>query len=136
MGDKDKNGTLDASELASCIKEMPHYTAYSPLPVAPVDFSSVDYDVLANHFLEAFDVNQDGKISKSEWIVARASYLSLFIFQAQYKADSLPFASPPVLYEPPMGVPRSADSKKRKKKKKKKSGGEYLVLATLMTIFM
>lgn len=141
--DKDKNGTLDASELASCIKEMPHYNIYSPLPVATVDFSSVDYDVLANHFLEAFDVNQDGKISKSEWIVARASYISLFIFQAQYAADNLPF-----LYEPPMGVPTSAGAclaprvrkakvkKARKASKQKKSGGETLVLATIMAIFI
>merc|ERR1712187_39896 len=56
----------------------------------------------------AFDVNHDGKISKAEWIVSRAAFLSLFILSQQYTSAPLPQRFPSacsMTYEPAWGMP-------------------------------
>jgi Ca2+-binding EF-hand superfamily protein len=106
--DTDHNSMLDVAELSACLSQKVSYAPLVPCPSPFFDHSSIDFEALAKHFVELFDVNQDGGISKAEWIVARAAYLSLFIVSSQYTGSALPMRAPSntmLTYQSPYGAP-------------------------------
>jgi len=85
MFDRDDSGELDAAELSMCMQQSLKET--NPLVQAPD--MGVDFEQMSKHFLNSFDVNQDGKISLPEWLVSCAAFESTFLLASFYQ-EKLP----------------------------------------------
>eukprot|EP00812_Abedinium_dasypus_P009364 NODE_3058_length_836_cov_195.430218.p1 GENE.NODE_3058_length_836_cov_195.430218~~NODE_3058_length_836_cov_195.430218.p1 ORF type:complete len:233 (+),score=48.02 NODE_3058_length_836_cov_195.430218:3-701(+) len=145
-GDLDGNGFLDAAELASAMEA-------SVTSEAANFATTTNFAEMADHFISAFDLQPDGKISPAEWLVARAAWLSTHIATQFYMPQPLPakiasgtcVAIPPMAPLPdeiapmPMAMPRSKPLRARrpaireKKKKKKKKTSDLVVAVGLAT---
>lgn len=160
--DADSSGTLDATELSKAMMKAncppgtdatgapapaplygsPPYGAPSySFPGAP----ETDYEEIAKHFLDAFDVDSSGTISRSEWLVARAAFQSTRMTSSFYLQACLPTKPVHPVLEPltatsgvPVAYPYDLMSqssfkehqrpKKKKAVKKKKTTGSELGL--------
>lgn len=85
--DLDYSGTLDVNELSKAMEDAtsgvtPCYNYGAP--------PTLDYEAMAKHFIDAFDIDSNGIISLAEWLVARAAFQSAFCTSAFYMQASLP----------------------------------------------
>mmetsp|Transcript_42214 Transcript_42214/g.99080 ORF Transcript_42214/g.99080 Transcript_42214/m.99080 type:complete len:621 (+) Transcript_42214:24-1886(+) len=104
--DKDGTGELDAAELAACMEwsvqdGMPH--------VHRVFRKGIDYDEMAKHFIECFDVNVNGRISAAEWLVACAAFQSTFLVRESATGPPRPDPTAAYGFDYPYGTLEEMD---------------------------
>jgi len=103
--DKDANGELDAGELEACMEKSVRESLPAMQPEEHVDFRD-----MAQHFLNCFDIDNNGHISAAEWLVSCAAFHSTYLVSSFYAASPLPTKQPPLPVLPVDGTLPSSGS--------------------------